>query len=263
MTTVLSMIHLKRSTLYFLVLWRQAVSAKADLCTEFRPIAYSNLFGYSDFNVPSPTLVTLFFFNIIVIILLLNIIIAVMSDCYAELSASAELIFWDHRFELIVDVDAICNCVTTLLLPGKSPKKPKETIDDNDEEQDAGTISHDWFNRLLSRKYNSKIPNPIFNLIVFGTMVLWVFVGLCTIGITWPRHVRRKIFAPSVTDHLSEDDTQPEIMSERMRVENELLLKKNLQLSEEVEDLRKKLATFRNESESRCLQTPTIVYSEC
>lgn len=53
---------------------------------------YSLFFGTleaDDFDVPGPTLVTLFFFNIIVIILLLNIIIAVMSDCYADVSGQA------------------------------------------------------------------------------------------------------------------------------------------------------------------------------
>ena len=56
----------------------------------------------TNFDVPTPTLFIMFCFNAIVIILISNIIIAVISDCYADMNTKVELVFWDYRFEVIL-----------------------------------------------------------------------------------------------------------------------------------------------------------------
>jgi len=33
-----------------------------------------------------------------------------------------------------------------------------------------------------------------------------MIAGLCTLGLVWPRHIRRKIFTPTTTDHIKTDD---------------------------------------------------------
>ena len=166
-----------------------------------------------------------------------------MSDCYAEVNDSAELVFWDHRFELIVDVDSITKSITKLLCCfTKREKKPEVT---DDEENDVGAVSHDWFNHLIHNKANSNIPRTLYNLYIIIAMALWFLVGLCTFGLTWPRHARRKIFAPSVTDHLAEDDNQLYVDSERIRMENEILERENAELNKENEELRRQLDKFQ------------------
>lgn len=166
-----------------------------------------------------------------------------MSDCYAEVNNKAEIVFWDHRFELITDVDAITNFISKLLCClTNGEKKPTEVT--GDEEQDVGSMSHDWFYSLIHNKFNSKIPRPLYNLFVIIAMALWFLAGLCTFGLTWPRHTRRKIFAPPVTDHLAEDDNQMYVDSERIRAENEILERENTELSKENEELRIQLDKF-------------------
>mmetsp|Transcript_9865 Transcript_9865/g.22189 ORF Transcript_9865/g.22189 Transcript_9865/m.22189 type:complete len:737 (+) Transcript_9865:240-2450(+) len=210
---------------------------------------YSLFFGTleaTDFDVPGPTLVTLFFFNIIVIIMLLNIIIAVMSDCYADVSGHAELVFWDHRFELIQDVDATTNCITSLFscFCTNREKKPKMA---HEEAQDVSAMSHEWFSNILHFKKSTKLlPKPLANLLTFLVMALWVLSGLCTLGITWPRHARRKVFAPSVSDHLLEDESELEMEIEKMKENNQLLEENNSKLNEENEALKKKLDALQN-----------------
>lgn len=212
---------------------------------------YSLFFGTleaDDFDVPTPTLVTLFFFNIIVVILLLNIIIAVMSDCYVEVNANAELVFWDHRFELIQDVDAITNCVTTHFgsLFSNRDQHKKRVVDDDAEDdlQDLGDLGESlgkgWFGGIIHGKINTKIPQPLYKMYIAIVLQLWVLVGLLTFGLTWPKNARMKIFAPTTCDHLSEDE-QPDIELERMKRRNETLERKNCELSKENEVLRRKL----------------------
>ena len=70
-----------------------------DAMTKVYTLFFSTLEA-TDFVVPMPTLFLMFCFNVIVIILLSKIIIAVMSDCYADVNAKAELVFWDYRFEV-------------------------------------------------------------------------------------------------------------------------------------------------------------------
>lgn len=223
-----------------------------DYCTlkDAMEKTYSLFFGTleaDDFtSVPPPTLVTLIIFNIIVIILLLNIIIAVMSDCYADVESQAELVFWDHRFELITDVDAITNCITGLFgccRTKKEPQSPEEEEQAN-EEHDVGTATLHWFGRLMHyKKENTTAPKPIMNMLTFALMGLWVVVGLFTFGLTWPRHARRKIFAPSVMDHLSsEDENESGAEVEKVKLLNKVLEDRISALRKENDELRRKMA---------------------
>lgn len=224
---------------------------EGDYCTlqdAFEKV-YSLFFGTleaDDFDVPAPTLVALFFFNIVVIILLLNIIIAVMSDCYAEVNANAELVFWDHRFELIQDVDAITNCVTSFFgfFFSNRDQHAKPAVDDTeDDPQDLGDLGEalgkGWFGGIIHGKINTKIPKPLYNMYIFVVLLLWVLVGLCTLGLTWPKNARKKIFAPTTCDHVSDDEADMEL--EKMKRRNASLERKNLELSKENEVLRRKL----------------------
>lgn len=202
---------------------------------------YSLFFGTleaSDFDVPSPTLVTLFFFNVVVIIILLNIIIAVMSDAYAEVENEAELVFWDHRFELIQDVDSLTNCFTSLF--GCSSKKKKSSDEEPSSKQEEESSAYKWFDRLLRSKKTSKLPKPILSMFTYAVMGLWMLVALLTFGLILPRHSRRKIFAPSVTDHLDEDDTDA-VDVDRIKNENNMLREENSRLRKKIDALQPQL----------------------
>mmetsp|Transcript_38896 Transcript_38896/g.71270 ORF Transcript_38896/g.71270 Transcript_38896/m.71270 type:complete len:713 (+) Transcript_38896:152-2290(+) len=223
-----------------------------DYCTlqDSMEKVYTLFFGTleaDDFDVPDPTLVTLFFFNIIVIILLLNIIIAVMSDCYADVNSDAELVFWDHRFELIQDVDAVTNFITQLFNSccKNCSKKTKIT---KGETQDVGAMNHEWFGKIIHFKKSTRIPKPIMNLFTFVVMGLWFLVGLCTFGITWPRHTRRKLFSPSVSDHLTEGESKLEVEFDIMKKENRFLDERNSRLTKENKAIRKMLDALQNKS---------------
>ena len=196
-----------------------------------------------DFDVPEPTKMSLFFFNIIVIILLLNIIIAVMSDSYSKVADQAEVVFWDHRFELIHDVDAVTNCVVQLVRCSDTNqvKKLKNDQDANGE----GKIKADWFRKIIQFKKSTTIPKPIMSLFTFTVMALWVLVGLFTFGTTWPRHARRRVFAPSTLDSLNEDDNEFE--ADMMKEENQLLEERNSRLNAENEALRKTIEDLQNQ----------------
>ncbi|KAL7534221.1 hypothetical protein ACHAWF_004759 [Thalassiosira exigua] len=219
-----------------------------DYCTldEAMEKVYSLFFGTleaDDFDVSNPTLITLFFFNVIVVILLLNIIIAVMSDCYADVSSQAEAVFWEHRFELIQDVDAVTNCISRLFSCFiDDPIKVQST---QTETQGLSGTRHAWFSRIVHNQKNSFVPKPIANLFTFIIMALWVLVGLCTFGIVWPRHARRKIFAPCVSDHIAEDENLLEVEVEEMKGKYELLEEKNAKLIAENKKLREMLSEFQ------------------
>lgn len=157
------------------------------------------------------------------------------------------MVFWEHRFELIQDVDAITNCITQLFSCCHT-KRDKRPILTQDETKDVSTVaaSHEWFRRIVHFKKSSKIPNPIRNVFIFGVMAIWVLVGLCTLGMIWPRHARRKIFAPSVMDHLTEDESELEMEMEKMKGENRMLEERNSIVNEENEKLKKMLDALQS-----------------
>jgi len=181
-----------------------------------------------DFDVPDPTLVLFIFYNVIVIILLLNIIIAVMSDSYTEVSQGAELIFWNHRFDLIHDVDAFVNCFTHFTYCHNRNEKQKAALEKNNDES---PIKTDWFVKFVTFQRSKRlIPKPMADLFIGIVMLFWVLAGLCTVGLVWPRHIRRKMFAPTTTDHITKTDDAEVDELVKMKEENGLLVKENAML---------------------------------
>eukprot|EP00584_Thalassiosira_punctigera_P009216 CAMPEP_0172534332 /NCGR_PEP_ID=MMETSP1067-20121228/6735_1 /TAXON_ID=265564 ORGANISM="Thalassiosira punctigera, Strain Tpunct2005C2" /NCGR_SAMPLE_ID=MMETSP1067 /ASSEMBLY_ACC=CAM_ASM_000444 /LENGTH=238 /DNA_ID=CAMNT_0013319109 /DNA_START=36 /DNA_END=752 /DNA_ORIENTATION=- len=196
-----------------------------------------------DFDVPAPTKVALVLFNVIVIILLLNIIIAAMSSIYEDASGSAERIFWDHRFELIRDVDSTWRGVQ--LIGGcfvNRDKKPRDA-DKQDEFMD-----HAWFEKVIHFQKTTTIPKPIANLLAFVVMGLWFLAGMLTCGFALPRCTRKKIFTPSITDYLAEDHIEAKVEVDKMKQDMRALEEKNAKLIKENKALREMLDTARKKS---------------
>lgn len=198
-----------------------------------------------DFDLPQPSLVLFIFYNILVIILLLNIIIAVMSDSYAEVNQGAELIFWNHRFDLIHDVDAFVNCFTHFICCQKRTERQKAVLEKNNDER---KIKTDWFVQLVNGlRGNKLIPKAVVDLLIGIIMLLWVIAGLFTVGLVWPRHIRRKIFSPKTSDHMKTEDAEvDEIL--QIKEENSLLAKENAKLAEQVKHLRMQLTEGKGSS---------------
>lgn len=191
-----------------------------------------------DFDLPQPTLVLFIFYNLFVIILLLNIIIAVMSDSYVEVNQTAELIFWNHRFDLIHDVDAFVNFFTVFVV------KKKEGNQIAEQEQ---LIKTDWFVRVVHQRSQKTLPKPFMDLLLGIIMMFWVLAGLCTVGLVWPRHIRRKIFAPPTADHMKTNNAaEVDKVAEKMKEEYSLLRKENAELIEQIKKLQNALLGDEN-----------------
>jgi len=196
-----------------------------------------------DFDLPRPTLVLFILYNIFVIIILLNIIIAIMSDSYTDVNQRAELVFWNHRFDLIHDVDAFVNCFTHFLYCQKRTERQKAAA--LEKSNDESRIKTDWFVQFVNlQRGNRFIPKAVADLLIGIIMMFWLVAGLFTVGLVWPRHIRRKIFSPTTTDHVmkTNDDAEGDEMLQ-MKEENSLLAKENATLTEQVKRLRMQLTT--------------------
>ncbi|KAK1747366.1 hypothetical protein QTG54_001329 [Skeletonema marinoi] len=68
---------------------------------------------------------------------------------------------------------------------------------------DESPIKTDWFVKFVTLQRGNRL---IVNLSIVIIMLLWIIAGLCTLGLVWPRHIRRKIFTPTTTDHIKTDD---------------------------------------------------------
>ena len=187
-----------------------------------------------DFDVPEPTLVLFILYNLIVIILLLNIIIAVMSDSYTDVNQQAELIFWNHRFDLIHDVDAFVNCFTNFNYCRNRSNKQKAMREKNSDESLKKT---DWFIKILFQRQRQRSKKILIDLFIGIIMLFWCLAGLCTVGLVWPRHIRRKMFSPSTADHITKDDGEADELAEKIKEENSLLTKENAELIEQIKKL--------------------------
>ncbi len=213
----------------------------------------------TDFDVPQPVLALMFFFNTLVMLLFLNIIIAMMSDSYAEVNERAESVFWDHRFELIHDVDAFTNCFTSFKCCRKN-KAQQEVAKER-----KAKVS--WFITLIHsrRDTTSNLAMLWLDVVTGAAMGLWVVAGLCTLGLTWPRAVRRKLFAPSTANDDKDDklDTKEEL--EALKEETLLLTSETAKLREEnqilkklVEELRKGESLDLSEANLGCVRHATF-----
>lgn len=193
-----------------------------------------------DFDVPDPTLVLFIFYNVIVIILLLNIIIAVMSDSYNEASKDAELIFWTHRFDLIHDVDAFVNCFAQFTyFHDQKEKKKKAVPDDINDESPMKTC---WFVKFVTfQRTNRHIPKFLADMFIGIIMLFWMLAGLCTMGLVWPRHIRRKMFSPTTTGHIMKTDDAEVDELVKMKEENNLLSKENALLLVQLKQLQNEI----------------------
>jgi len=193
-----------------------------------------------DFDVPDPTLVLFIFYNVIVIILLLNIIIAVMSDSYNEASKDAELIFWTHRFDLIHDVDAFVNCFAQFTyFHDQKEKKKKAVLDDINDESPMKTC---WFVKFVTfQRTNRHIPKFLADMFIGIIMLFWMLAGLCTMGLVWPRHIRRKMFSPTTTGHIMKTDDAEVDELVKMKEENNLLSKENAILLVQLKQLQNEI----------------------
>ena len=175
-------------------------------------------------------------------ILLLNIIIAVMSTSFESVNRAGELIFWDHRFELIHDINSVMNCVKThmsffrSLCPGGKaglPALPRE-VSTTTTAPDSRESMPGWYSALLQLEKEEKFPSPIVRFMIAGSIAAWALAGLLTLGVVWPRHVRQKLFSADAPCEIEDQDgsivENEEIVKLKMEVEN---LREQLERSNE------------------------------
>ena len=66
--------------------------------------AFVSIFGYFILG-PDEVITPLdFVFGILIVIILLNVVIAIVSDAWAQATAEAARVFWEYRLEFILDV---------------------------------------------------------------------------------------------------------------------------------------------------------------
>jgi len=185
-------------------------------------------------NFQSLVLVPTIFTNFKVTILLLNIIIAVMSTSFESVQIKGELIFWDHRFELIHDVNSVIRCVKEhtsffrSFFPqrnaGLGPSQPREVSTTATAPESRKSIPG-WYSTLLRLEKGERLPSPIVRFIIAISIAAWVIAGLLTLGVVWPRRVRQKLFSADAPCEIEGRDgsvvENDEIV--RLKVEVELL----------------------------------------
>lgn len=91
-----------------------------------------------------------------------------MNDTYQSVNAISELVFWNHRFDYLSEVDGLIRFIGRCEVRESSP---------NHEEED-----------------------DILDLIAAVVALAFLLIaGICSLGSTWPRSVRRLIFCPTIT----------------------------------------------------------------
>jgi len=138
-------------------------------------------------------------FMFIVVILLTNVLIAIVTDSYNHIKSSkAQQVFWYNKFAFISEVDALAEIL------------PKNKYYERFTEWSRKTWS-DWVNFKNADDDlfddDEKIEYLLYGLILllillvsYFLVLLWLIVGLVSLGLLWPPQVRKFIFGYNVEE---------------------------------------------------------------
>mmetsp|Transcript_49562 Transcript_49562/g.74788 ORF Transcript_49562/g.74788 Transcript_49562/m.74788 type:complete len:269 (-) Transcript_49562:291-1097(-) len=134
-------------------------------------------------------------FMFIVVILLTNVLIAIVTDSYNHIKSSkAQQVFWYNKFAFISEVDAVAEIL------------PKNKYYERFTEWSRKT----WSNWVNFKNFDDdlfdddeKIEYLLYGLILlvsYFLVLLWLIVGLVSLGLLWPPQVRKFIFGYNVEE---------------------------------------------------------------
>mmetsp|Transcript_49567 Transcript_49567/g.74798 ORF Transcript_49567/g.74798 Transcript_49567/m.74798 type:complete len:806 (-) Transcript_49567:291-2708(-) len=175
-------------------------------------------------------------FMFIVVILLTNVLIAIVTDSYNHIKSSkAQQVFWYNKFAFISEVDALAEIL------------PKNKYYERFTEWSRKTWS-DWIylknaDDDMFYGYN-KIEYLLYGLILlvsYFLVLLWLVVGLVSLGLLWPPQVRKFIFGYNVEEVTSTRVTKHSTNHLRERKTEEIN-----GLKEEIDGLKKETKIDRN-----------------
>mmetsp|Transcript_49568 Transcript_49568/g.74800 ORF Transcript_49568/g.74800 Transcript_49568/m.74800 type:complete len:262 (-) Transcript_49568:289-1074(-) len=147
-------------------------------------------------------------FMFIVVILLTNVLIAIVTDSYNHIKSSkAQQVFWYNKFAFISEVDA------------GAENLPKNKYYERFTEWSRKTWS-DWIDFKNDDEKMEYLLHGLILLVSYFLVLLWLIVGLVSLGLLWPPQVRMFIFgynakevtstrvAKHSTNHLHERRTE-------------------------------------------------------
>lgn len=161
-------------------------------------------------------------------------IIAIVNDAYQSVNAISELVFWNHRFDYLSEVDGLIRLIGRLSRRVKISESSPNNCDDNDDNtwrlgRDCGDTEteQDLFERIITCHSITSCLD-FFDLVAAVVALIFLLIaGIFLLGWPWPRSVRRMIFCPTIT-------ATPTRTAEE-----------NKELKNEIDDIRQKLASIQ------------------
>lgn len=128
-----------------------------------------------------------------------------MNDTYQSVNASSELVFWNHRFDYLSEVDGLIRFIGRL----SSRAKIRESSPNHDVENDNTwrlgqnfgdkEVEQDLFERIITCNSITSCLDILDLIAAVVALAFLLIAGICSLGSTWPRSVRRLIFCPTIT----------------------------------------------------------------
>mmetsp|Transcript_39280 Transcript_39280/g.84710 ORF Transcript_39280/g.84710 Transcript_39280/m.84710 type:complete len:249 (+) Transcript_39280:415-1161(+) len=142
-------------------------------------------------------------FGITIILILLNVVIAVVSDAWADATEEADNAFWSYRLDLILEKTRGVN--EDGLIPSIFWNKFGGLDDFYIDSETVGTTTGELKQKLaLVRREKSSL----FCLLVIAKSFAFIILGFPTLGILWPKFFRQILFTPPKP---KEDETKMKI----------------------------------------------------
>ena len=111
-----------------------------------------------------------------------------------------------------------------------------------DDINDESPMKTCWFVKFVTfQRTNRHIPKFLAAMFIGIIMLFWLLAGLCTMGLVWPRHIRRKMFSPTTTGHIMKTDDAEVDELVKMKEENNLLSKENALLLMQLKQLQNEI----------------------
>jgi hypothetical protein len=128
-----------------------------------------------------------------------------VNDAYQSVNAISELVFWNHRFDYLSEVDGLIRLIGRLSRRVKIRESSPNNYDDGDASwrlgQDRGDkeTEQDLFERIITCHSITSFLEFLDLVAAVVALSFLLIAGLFLLGWPWPRSVRRLIFCPTIT----------------------------------------------------------------
>jgi len=197
------------------------------------------------------------FFMILVVVIFANVLIAMITDNYGVISNEREaMVFWTSRLEFVAEIDVIA----------EGPFRKKNFIKRR-KDTSKSNLSNIW-DQLVNNfddeelKFFSVewVTYSILRLFTLVLMLIWLIVGLLSVGFLWPPQARFFLLERSQTTEVRNNKK-----SEQMEVLNKevILLRDEINAlmkgGNEIEEMKSEARQMRLEVKSEIDELKQIV----